>query len=239
MPIIKCPECQKEISNTAVNCPNCGCPIINTINKSKTISSKNEMYITALLHTFIIAILSIMGRALSEASMKQGKPFLYIQSVYLILSKIIFISIFVFVVISILWIIIYKTKKSDLKILNSFKIVFITLSSYVLSFSIGFLYYDSYMLGLFDFSGSYKGGAEINHIFILIMIMVLMCLFAKFKMKLEINFAKYKLSFIIWGIYAIINSRIFYNVEFYSIVVISIPIIIGVLCGISAIKQKV
>ena len=27
MAIIKCPECGKEISNMAKNCPNCGCPI--------------------------------------------------------------------------------------------------------------------------------------------------------------------------------------------------------------------
>lgn len=27
MALIKCPECGKEISNQAKNCPNCGCPI--------------------------------------------------------------------------------------------------------------------------------------------------------------------------------------------------------------------
>ena len=29
MSIIKCPECQKEISNTSTSCPNCGCPLSN------------------------------------------------------------------------------------------------------------------------------------------------------------------------------------------------------------------
>lgn len=29
MALIKCPECNKEISNMAVACPNCGCPIAN------------------------------------------------------------------------------------------------------------------------------------------------------------------------------------------------------------------
>lgn len=33
--IIKCPECQKEISDLAEKCPNCGCPI-NENNKKKT-----------------------------------------------------------------------------------------------------------------------------------------------------------------------------------------------------------
>ena len=27
--MIKCPECQKEVSDTAANCPNCGCPLLN------------------------------------------------------------------------------------------------------------------------------------------------------------------------------------------------------------------
>lgn len=27
MALIKCPECQKEISEQATSCPNCGCPI--------------------------------------------------------------------------------------------------------------------------------------------------------------------------------------------------------------------
>ena len=29
MSIIKCPECQKEISDTSTSCPNCGCPLSN------------------------------------------------------------------------------------------------------------------------------------------------------------------------------------------------------------------
>lgn len=31
MAMIKCPECGKEISNKALTCPNCGCPIAETI----------------------------------------------------------------------------------------------------------------------------------------------------------------------------------------------------------------
>lgn len=37
MSLIKCPECQKEISDTAIACPNCGCPIAN-----KTEPSNNK-----------------------------------------------------------------------------------------------------------------------------------------------------------------------------------------------------
>lgn len=31
MSLIKCPECNKEVSDKAINCPNCGIPIINQI----------------------------------------------------------------------------------------------------------------------------------------------------------------------------------------------------------------
>lgn len=30
MALIKCPECEKEVSDKANNCPNCGCPILNS-----------------------------------------------------------------------------------------------------------------------------------------------------------------------------------------------------------------
>lgn len=36
MSLIKCPECNKEISDKAISCPNCGCPI-NTNTKYKII----------------------------------------------------------------------------------------------------------------------------------------------------------------------------------------------------------
>lgn len=29
MALIKCPECEKQVSDRAVTCPNCGCPISN------------------------------------------------------------------------------------------------------------------------------------------------------------------------------------------------------------------
>lgn len=33
MALIKCPECHKEISDKAISCPNCGCPINTDDNK--------------------------------------------------------------------------------------------------------------------------------------------------------------------------------------------------------------
>ena len=34
MAIINCPECGKTVSDKAVTCPNCGCPIESTFNKN-------------------------------------------------------------------------------------------------------------------------------------------------------------------------------------------------------------
>lgn len=38
MALIKCPECGKQVSNKAHTCPNCGCPIQNSIVQTNTIS---------------------------------------------------------------------------------------------------------------------------------------------------------------------------------------------------------
>ena len=40
MALIKCPECGKEISDKASNCPNCGCPIEQ---KSKIEEPENKI----------------------------------------------------------------------------------------------------------------------------------------------------------------------------------------------------
>lgn len=36
MALIKCPECEKDISNKATSCPNCGCPLNNSQTQSTT-----------------------------------------------------------------------------------------------------------------------------------------------------------------------------------------------------------
>ncbi|GEM_PF-4176548 len=36
MSLIKCPECEKDISNKATSCPNCGCPLNNSQSQSST-----------------------------------------------------------------------------------------------------------------------------------------------------------------------------------------------------------
>lgn len=43
MALIKCPECQKEISDKAVSCPNCGCPITNQPTSEQPVVNTNPM----------------------------------------------------------------------------------------------------------------------------------------------------------------------------------------------------
>lgn len=40
MALIKCPECEKEISEKATACPNCGCPIVQGITKTTLLGKK-------------------------------------------------------------------------------------------------------------------------------------------------------------------------------------------------------
>jgi TM2 domain-containing membrane protein YozV len=42
MSLINCPECNKEISNRASSCPNCGCPIVKQQNMSQPIAPQQE-----------------------------------------------------------------------------------------------------------------------------------------------------------------------------------------------------
>lgn len=44
--LIRCPECNKEISNAANCCPNCGYPIKNIIKESTIMSDMYQIIIT-------------------------------------------------------------------------------------------------------------------------------------------------------------------------------------------------
>lgn len=43
MSLINCPECKKEVSSNAKNCPNCGTPIDNSIKCPKCGSSNTKI----------------------------------------------------------------------------------------------------------------------------------------------------------------------------------------------------
>lgn len=40
MALIKCPECGKEVSDKAVACPNCGCPLSEVVTRGGTVKIK-------------------------------------------------------------------------------------------------------------------------------------------------------------------------------------------------------
>lgn len=230
MSIIKCPECQKEISDTSISCPNCGCPIVTATTdiKKKGLSERTKMYGIALIHSVIMTLLSITGRVYSYNS----SSFLYDggREIYLALSKLLSVAIIGVIIVSILLIIKYVTKRSNLKILNSYETLFITFSSYALSFCIGFLCYavSAYHLGM--------SVSCIIQISIIISIIAAMCLFVKFKMKM--SFSYYKLSFAIWAIYIILNSVFYDSSLALLIIILLVPIIVGVSWIISAIRHK-
>ena len=67
MALIKCPECQHDISNTAINCPNCGCNIKKAQKAQAEILAKEqwdkmpkkEKTIATIITLVIIAVVAI------------------------------------------------------------------------------------------------------------------------------------------------------------------------------------
>lgn len=55
MSLINCPECKKEVSNSAVSCPNCGFQITEDKDKKK----KKDAGIGCLIFLIIIAIVTV------------------------------------------------------------------------------------------------------------------------------------------------------------------------------------
>lgn len=67
MAFVKCPECKKEISSEAFDCPNCGCPV-----KKKPKSSLDKLLdvVRFVVITFIaLFLLSLAGATISNLMM--------------------------------------------------------------------------------------------------------------------------------------------------------------------------
>lgn len=71
MALIKCPECGKEISDKASNCPNCGCPIetdstikeSNSIVKESSINKQSfniKKFVPIIIGVIVVAIIGII-----------------------------------------------------------------------------------------------------------------------------------------------------------------------------------
>ena len=44
MALLKCKECGREISDKAINCPNCGCPVISSLDSTEVIKNKKKIF---------------------------------------------------------------------------------------------------------------------------------------------------------------------------------------------------
>lgn len=86
MALIKCSECNKEISDRAEFCPNCGCPLNNNTNtivseETDTVKANNEsanpLCLSGMIVGFIsflidpYALISIIGLVLSILGLNQ------------------------------------------------------------------------------------------------------------------------------------------------------------------------
>jgi DNA-directed RNA polymerase subunit RPC12/RpoP len=58
MALIKCPECDKEISDTAKDCPSCGFHIVQKGEKTKKVGK--QMMATGCLLTFLVPVVIII-----------------------------------------------------------------------------------------------------------------------------------------------------------------------------------
>ncbi len=75
MALIKCPECGKEISDKAVSCPSCGCPIttVNNVESQSSDVSKNESQTkNKLLPLLVLIPLVVVILVLGWAKLKNA-----------------------------------------------------------------------------------------------------------------------------------------------------------------------
>jgi len=79
MALIRCPECQKEISDKAYACPHCGNPMKDFPTQESQKSSDRfwkSMVITTLVFYVLVAILGVLGfftvkKAMSDVDLSQ------------------------------------------------------------------------------------------------------------------------------------------------------------------------
>lgn len=90
MALIKCPECEKEISDKAVSCPNCGYPMKPQKDKivQKTVVKRGGCLTTLLLAAFLVAALGHIPVTVGSGKKKKKKPLLHVMLAYLMKKKI-------------------------------------------------------------------------------------------------------------------------------------------------------
>lgn len=66
MALITCPDCKKEISSSAVNCPNCGYPIAKAMEANSKALSKKDKQKGCIISIAILAIIVIIAALCSR-----------------------------------------------------------------------------------------------------------------------------------------------------------------------------
>ncbi len=250
MSLIKCPECQKEISYTAIACPNCGCPIVSKENKQKQTKAmqKVKIYQTAFTHFAIIAIMAFViritddirvvimnrvgitlsklwfTRSMEMSSLRLSQEFFYIRNM-----NVIFLILLIVVI---LWLV--KCHKSNIKISDTHKTSLLIWSIYIILHNI---FAVTYILEYNDFLTWFLCLTPV-------LLIAGILLYAKVKLKLKIEVSKYKSIFAIYGIYTTLNIILdctTYYGGFYtwsSITIIIMPILMGIMWCFSGNKSK-
>lgn len=72
MALIKCPECGKEISSSAKNCPNCGHPITKEPELKQTIIVKEKKKGSCLMKILAVVVILVVLGAVGSQSVKNG-----------------------------------------------------------------------------------------------------------------------------------------------------------------------
>ena len=233
MSTIKCPECQKKISDINTSCPNCGCPLTSSANtlEQGTITQA-EIYKTAFIHSVMIVLegfilpiwKSLFHRYIVYLNIGNGGKSLMLG---LLFSVLIFIEIF--------WITHCKKNQSTSRLADKCRTIFLMWSSYAI---ICCICYGWFAKEHYIWSGrGYLFSTIIDIAIIIVLIIVGILLFAK-----GTDFKKYSIITIIWGICAllvVVSIISPYDVFFISaILTIPVSIIMGILWGVNSSKTK-
>lgn len=246
MAMIKCPECQKEISETSTSCPNCGCPITSetsTLNQKTNIQA--EIYKTAFIHSAII-VLEAFILPIWTWLLYNGNSLAFVNLGTYRNSFMLGILFSVLILIEILYIAKCKQNKSDLMLAYKCRTMFLMWSSYAIIYCVCF---GCYVMEQYLWLGGnkYLLPSMINIAVVIMLIFVGIVLFAN-----GADFKKYRIITIVWGIYALllilITISIVYSSHQFSwqneicfisaILTVPLSIAMGILWGVSSSKSK-
>lgn len=94
MALIKCPECEKEISNQARNCPNCGFPVQQKIKEEQELKAKKQKQIEKEEQKKIRKEKEVELKQKRKETLKKIKP-IHIIGIIIVIVLMIIIALFI------------------------------------------------------------------------------------------------------------------------------------------------